>query len=199
MPSYRQEGGVREMDFTLEDVGNPLVFAGRVSIERMYWLDERFVSLLVLLEIAERARPKRKVAGTLLVNATRAVEGARGELLRAEQDIQCALMGASWPSLRHLVARPRVPSDDKLPPFTSSLRIARKQMTRLRSDCDLLLVFVLVMGRACRKVRPEPIAKAERAVRKARRKLEEARAEVERLFYARCEREVDAEPGRGTS
>lgn len=175
---------MRELDFTLEDVGDPMVFTLRATRLRLSRMQAELGLILALLGVLERTRPASRIA---LARARRAVEAARRQLLGVGDDMERALMrrrdvfggyyGRSRPIEFALEAL-----EKQGDPVRSTLKAIRERMTRVQAELGMLLVLLLVFGRIRQNVARRRLARAKRAIRDTRRELVEARAQVDRAF-----------------
>ncbi len=166
------------MDFTLEDVGDPILFTVRVTRHRLSGMRAELDLLLLLLGVLERARPSKASLG----RARRAVGDARQQLLSVGDDMERALTRRSTPYPAYYGSKPiEFALEEKGDPVRSTLKATRERMVRVLGELNMLLVLLLVFGRR-QHVGRRRLAQAKRAVREARRELVEARAQVERAF-----------------
>ncbi len=189
---------MRELDFTLEDVGDPMLFTVRVTRHRLSGMQAELDLLLVLLGVLKRARPTRKAA---LARARRGVGAARRQLLSVGDDMERALMrrrdvfgsyyGRSRPTEFAL--------EEKGDPVRSTLKAIRERMVRVHDELHMLLVLLLVFERIRQNVGRRQLGKAKRTVRDARRELIEARAQVEYAFGGEPDRAGGVESSGQTS
>ncbi len=184
------------MDFTLEDVGDPMLFTVRVTRHRLSGMQAELDLLLVLLGVLKRARPTTKAS---LGKARRAVGAARQQLLGVGDDMERALRPTSALYPASYRNKPiELAREEKGDPVRSTLKATRERMVRVQGELDMLLVLLLVFGRR-QHVGRRRLAQAKRAVREARGEFVEARAQVERAFTGELDPDGELELAGQTS
>jgi hypothetical protein len=191
---------MRELDFTLEDVGDPLLFTAMVTRERLSGLHRQIHLLLVLLGRLGSACGSTDADALMLARAERAIGGAHTNLLEAGDDIERALRRRVLPHWYCGITPFELDAlEEGGDPISRKLTASRERMAGVHAELDMLLVLLIVLDRTCQDVGHWQLARAKRAVRKARKQLAWARAELERAFPRGPFREHDLELGRRTS
>ncbi len=186
------------MDFTPEDIGDPMLFTVKVTRHRLAGMQAQLDLLLLLLLLLERTCRATEAGAR---KARRAVGNARRQLVGAGDDVERALRGRGRPDLfgGDSEGGPiEFALEEEGDRMKSTLKVTRERIAGVHAQLDLLLVLLLVLGRICQNADGRPLGRAKRAVVIARRHLVDARAQLERVFTG--ERGPDgAELGRQTS
>ncbi len=172
---------MREMEFTLEDVGNAMHFANDVTEHRISWLREELEGLLSLVEVLRGAPLRQSASAGRLARVAATLRKVREELVAAGRELEAAL----W-IRREFHDWGPLPAKLALESVNDGLRDARERVRAVQSKVDMLFVLCLVLGRVCKRVKRPPLLRAKRAVRAARVEMVRARAGVERVFSVEC-------------
>jgi hypothetical protein len=191
---------MRELDFTLEDVGDPLLFTAMVTRERLKGLHRAIHLLLLLLGRLESAWASADSGALSVAPVKRALGGAHTNLLEAGDDIERALRRRVLPHWYCGITPFELDAlEEGGDPISRKLTASRERMAGVHAELDMLLVLLIVLDRTCQDVGHWQLARAKRAVRKARKQLAWARAALERAFPRGPVREGGVSFGRRTS
>ncbi len=174
-----------EMDFALEDIGDPMLFTVKVTRHRLAGMQTQLDLLLLLLLLLERTCRATEAGARPLGKARRAVGNARRGLGGAGDDVERAMRGRGRPDLfgGDSEGRPiEFALEEEGDRMKSTLKVTRERIAGVHAQLDLLLVLLLVLGRICQNADGRPLGRAKRAVAIARRHLVDARAQLERVF-----------------
>jgi hypothetical protein len=174
------------IEYTLQDVGDPKLFVSEVTRNRLSGVAEELARLGERLSVLEATRPAGRGRATALSTAKRLVARAGKKLEQVREDIRLALerrrTRTSWQWCGERI-------EMKLAEEEPSLAAAQDELATLGDKLSLLLVLLLTLGRTCKGLRREPLARANGAVREAREFLSKAQAVMERAFPGELHRD----------
>jgi hypothetical protein len=173
------------LEVTLEDVGDPMVFAVEVIRVRLSAMLEELEFLELLLVTVEGEALKRRSSGRRIARAKAGMEEAQRQVTLAGEQIKKALIGEGHPLNLAWNEPGDLVVEEQGDPVRCILDAVSERMTGMRSGLSMVLVQVLVWGRTS-KVRGRALARARRAIQEARLRFDEAGEEVASVYSAEC-------------